>query len=215
MRRPVWMYAVPALVAGLLSGQTLAAQAHMGGGKDAAPTMANCSMMSSMMTAMEGPGAALSKRKGLGLSAAQVTQLEALRAAEMQAMKQAMDSMMTLHKQLAALADAPQFDESAVRGVFDRMGMLHTTAGTAMLRAHHDADAVLTPEQRKKLADSGGMMNMMGNMNMNGMNMSGAAGKGMMDAGMGNMMSMMSMMMSMSGCPMMPGATHTAPAQHQ
>lgn len=106
MRRPVWMYAVPALVAGLLSGQTLAAQAHMGGGKDAMPTMANCSMMSSMMTAMEGPGAALSKRKELGLSAAQVTQLEALRATEMQAMKQPMDSMMALHKQLAALADA-------------------------------------------------------------------------------------------------------------
>ena len=193
MRRPVWIYAVPALITGLLSAQALAAQAHVGNGKGTMTGMAKCPMMAAMT---QGPDAVLSKRKTLALTAAQVDQLETLRAAETQAMKQPMDSMMALHKQLATLSEATQFDENAVRGVFDRMGAFHTAAGTAMLRAQHDARAVLTPKQREKLADGVGTMGTMNkssmnkssmnksSMNKSGMNKSGMNKSGMNKSGM-------------------------------
>ena len=213
MKKLVQIYALSALASGLLLGHTLPAQArsssteqgHASNMSSKMPAIADCPMMAAML---RGPDAALSKRKALGLTDAQVRQLETVRTAEMQAMKPAMDGMMAIHKQLAALSDAPQFDESAVRSMFDRMGALHTAAGTAMLRARHDAAAVLTAEQRKKLDDSAGMTGAMGMTSMSGM-----AGKGMMKGGMGNMSSMMSMM-GMQGCMMMSDGAAAA-AMHQ
>lgn len=142
-----------------------------------------------MMTAMaQSPAAALDRRKALGLTADQVRQLEEVRAREAAVAQLAMDSMRVLHDRLASLADAPQFDEGGVRAVFERMGALHTDVGVAMLRARHEARAVLTPQQRQKLAaESAGMKGMP----MNGI--SGAMG-GMMGSGSGG-----------TQCPMMRG----------
>lgn len=213
MSRFFRIHTVTMVASALVAGQSLTAQAQSSpparAHTTAMSTMANCPMMAAMM---RGPDAVLSKRSALGLTDAQVQQLETLRTTEMQAMRQPMDSMMAIHKQLATLSETPQFDESSVRRVFDRMGALHTNAGTAMLRARHDAAAVLTPQQRKKLEDAtgtAGSMGAMGMMNMSGMNMSGTAGKGMMQGGMGNMKSMESMMsmMGMPGCAMMHDST--------
>lgn len=136
-----------------------------------------------MMTAMtQGPAATLDRRKALALTEDQVRQLEAARARETAAAQPAMDSMRVLHDRLAPLADAPQFDESRVRAVFERMGGLHADMGVAVLRARYEARAVLTPVQRQKLADTSagmkdmnGMMSGMMNGMMNGMMSSGAA----------------------------------------
>ncbi len=184
MRVDVRVCTMLALIVGLLATRPISAQERAGGAKKeqgmkgdmmmSMRSMGDCPMMGAMM---RGPGAALSRRKALGLSDAQVQRLEALRASETQAMKQPMDSMTALHRRMAALADAEQLDESAVRAEFDRLSALHTEMGMAMMRATHDVRALLTPEQRKTLAAGSGA----------GMGMRGMSGQ------------------DMSGCPMMGG----------
>lgn len=178
------------LAAGPLAGQTPggAAKSPTAAGGDMAGMMAmmsGCSMMAAMA---QGPEAALARRKALALTEGQVTRLEALRNAERQAMLAPMDSMGVLHRALAELADADRFDEGAVRGLFGRMGTLHTEMGTAMLRARQETLAVLTPPQRQKLADAAASMT-------RGMSMPGMMGMDM--AG--------SKMAAMMACPMMGG----------
>lgn len=114
--------------------------------------MSTCPMMSVMG---RGPAAALRARDTLHLSAAQVTQLQALKRRQDEMHRQAMDSMRVIHRQLGALADAPRFDENATRAAFDRMGRVHTNMGVAMLRAQHEVAGVLTPAQRNSLAALG------------------------------------------------------------
>lgn len=154
-----------------------------------------------MMTATApGPAAALERRKALGLTEEQVRQLEAARARQIAATRPAMDSMRVLNAHLAPLAEASTFDESRVRAVFERMGMLHADMGLAMLRARHEARTVLTPEQRKKLTDASTGAN-----GMSGM-------KGLMKGMMGGTMSPG----AAGHCPMMQGMTKgAAPADHQ
>jgi hypothetical protein len=79
----------------------------------------------------------------------------------------------------------PTLDERAARTAFERMGRVHTEMGLAMLRASHDASAILTPVQRDSLAaiakrqmPASGMMPMHG-MPMSGMPMSGMPMQGM------------------------------------
>lgn len=143
--------------------------------------MGDCPMMAAMM---QGPDAALRQRRELGLTDAQVARLEALRTSRHEAATRAMERMAALHKELGALTGGEQFDEATARGVFDRMGVLHTEMGLAMLRTRQEVRAVLTPEQRKTLSErAGDMMGMMGTQNM--------MGQGMMR------------MMNMMSCPMM------------
>lgn len=214
MRKLTWMSGVLLAAWGLLPAQTLGAQAQSRDQSQGRPstmsTMAHCPMMAAVT---RGPDAVLSSRKELALTDAQVNRLETIRTTQMQATKGAMDSMMAVHKRLATLSEAPQFDESAVRRVFDRMGALHAAAGTAMLRATHDAEAALTAEQRKKLQERAGKMEATAMMHMSGMNMSGMAGDSMMHGGMQNMHRMMSMM-GMPGCGMMHDSTDTGPHKH-
>jgi len=60
--------------------------------------------------------------------------------------------MHALHAQLTTLAQRPQLDEGAARVALDQMGRAHTEMGLAMLRASHEAAAILTPVQRDSLA---------------------------------------------------------------
>jgi Spy/CpxP family protein refolding chaperone len=115
-------------------------------------SMAGCPMMVAMM---RGPGAALRGRDTLHLSSAQVQRLEAAQRQLDQALARMRDSMRVLHPRMAALVDAPRFDEGATRAAFERMGRLHTDMGVAMLRAQHETAAILTPRQRDLLTALG------------------------------------------------------------
>lgn len=131
--------------------------------------MADCPMMSSMT---QGPGAVLGLQKELALTAAQVTRLEARQSALRQSSARSADRMTAVHKEFAAVFNAPQLDENAARRLYDRMGSLHSEMGVAFLRARFDTRAVLTPEQRTKLENrSKGMKGMHGDMRMGDMNM--------------------------------------------
>ena len=214
MRKLNWMSGVLWAASGLLSAQTVPAQVQGNDQGHARPStmsmMADCPMMGAMT---RGPDAVLSSRNELALTDAQANRLETILATEMQATNQAADSMRAVHKELAALSAAQQFDESAVRRVLDRMGALNTASGTAMLRATHDAEAVLTAEQQKKLRGRAGTMGAMGMMNMSGMNMSGMAGDSTMHGGTQNMRRTTSMM-GMSGCGMMHDSTGAGTHKH-
>lgn len=187
---------VLALAAGLLAGQALPAQTRT----DRTPPPAGANgqmagmmgMMEScpMMTAMaQGPDAAIEHRETLGLSAAQVARLEALRAGERKAQGDAMRQMMALHTELNTLAGAEQFDSAAVGGAFERMGAVHTRMGVGMVRAQHDVRAVLTPEQRTRLAAASGKTNGMSGMMSGGMKSDRSKMRGMQHCSMmGGMM---------------------------
>ena len=111
-------------------------------------SMPECPMMSAMM---HGPAAALQSATALKLTPDQRTKLEAAKRQLDALSAPAMDSMRVIHTELLTLAQRPTFDERATRAVFDRMGRVHSDMGVAMLRASHDADAILTPIQRDSL----------------------------------------------------------------
>lgn len=134
--------------------------------------MAGCPMMEAMG---RGPAAALRARNALHLSPAQVQRLEAAQRQVEQAHTLAMDSMRVLHPHIAALADAPRFDERAARAAFERAGRLHADVGVATVRAQYEVSQILTPPQRDSLAS-------LGRSQMGGMGMMGPGGAAGMDA---------------------------------
>ena len=162
------------LTLGLVLGGSLYAQQQgetpMGGMMSMMAMMKDGPMHGAMA---EGPGAALEHQEELGLTAEQVSRLEALEARTMTAHGPAMEQMAALHAEIAAASSGERFDEAAVRAALDRMGDLHTDMSVMMIRTRHEVRAVLTSEQREKLAELGGammgmdgMMDMMGSMNM-------------------------------------------------
>ena len=145
--------------------------------------MADCPMMQAMQ---ESPGAVLKRQGELGLSADQVSRLQALERAAGGAPMQGTERMRALHQEIARVTNAERFDEAAARAALDRMGDLHTEMGVAMLRTRHQVRQILTPTQREKLAAQGGGM-------------------------MGMHRRMMGGGMDMENCPMMQGGMNSRP----
>lgn len=171
------------------AGGVLYAQHSRGGMMGMMSMMQDCPMMQAMN---ESPAAALQHQKELGLSAAQVKQLQELKGSSHPSHMQMMQQMQALHQQIRQATSSDRFNEAAVRAAFDRMGALHTEMGVAMMRAQHQARQVLTPAQREKLSKMGGGM-----MGMHGMMQGGMMGG-----------------MDMENCPMMKGGSHGS-MQHQ
>ena len=134
-----------------LVGQQPGPSAPGPGGRRMMPPMAGMPMMDCPMM-MNGPASALRAGSALGISAGQRAKLVALQRQLDVASKPGMDSMRVIHAQLSALALQPKLDEGAARTALDRAGRVHTELGLAMLRAAHDASALLTPAQRDSLA---------------------------------------------------------------
>jgi len=147
------------VVAGfVLVSPSLVAQSMSGGpmGKMEMGTKMDTMSMCPMMTAeMRGPKAALEARTSLNLSAAQVTQIEAVKGRIDKAHKAAMDSMEALHRQITQLSSAPQFDSHATRAAFDRMGQLHGAMGFDEFMAQREVAGILTKAQGDSLAAMG------------------------------------------------------------
>lgn len=179
--------AVTATGAGLLYAQTHERGPGMMGSMMG--MMADCPMMGAMA---EGPAAALRHADELALTDVQVERLETIRATSAEAHRAIMPQMQQVHRQIRAATEGERFDEAAARAAFRAMGDLHIDMGVSMLRAGHEARAVLTSEQREKLAAKrpAGMMGGSGMGSMMGMMkdcpmMGGMMGGGMMKGGMG------------------------------
>lgn len=146
--------------AGILYAQTQ----DRGGMMGMLSMMQDCPMMAGMN---QGP-AALQHRDELGLSAEQVEKLEATQKRAAEGRRAAIERMKQIHQEMRSATEGERFDEAAARAALVRMGDLHTETGLTMLRARHEARALLTAEQREKLAELSrqgmgmhGMMRMM------------------------------------------------------
>jgi Spy/CpxP family protein refolding chaperone len=89
----------------------------------------------------------------IGASAEQKTKVrEILRAAHDDLRKQ-QESGRDLHQQMQQLLSAPQVDAAAAEALRQKISTQRDAASKRMLQAALDAGAVLTPEQRQKLAE--------------------------------------------------------------
>lgn len=89
----------------------------------------------------------------VGASAEQKAKLQDIFKAARDDLRAQHDSRQALHTQMMALLAAPQVDAAAAEGLRQKQLALHDTASKRMLQAMLDAQAVLTPEQRAKLAE--------------------------------------------------------------
>ena len=150
--------------------------------------------MQHCMAMMGGPHPQMLLHHGadLGLTAGQVTRLEALRDQAQQAAMPRMQATMQAHMAAAELlkGDTPDFQgyEAKLREAADQMVQMHV----GMARIAVQAGGVLTSEQRARLNELGGGAAMMGGQH----GMMGADSMGMAGGGMGGMM-MGCMMMGM------------------
>lgn len=89
----------------------------------------------------------------VGASADQKTKLRDIFKAAGDDLRAQHDSGRALHEQMMALMAAPKVDPVAAEALRQKQLALHDTTSKRMLQAMLDAQAVLTPEQRAKLAD--------------------------------------------------------------
>lgn len=89
----------------------------------------------------------------VGASAEQKAKLQVIFKSAGDDLRAQHDSRQALHAQMMALLAAPQVDAAAAEALRQKQLALHDTASKRMLQAMLDAQAVLTPEQRAKLAE--------------------------------------------------------------
>ena len=106
-----------------------------------------------------GPGAAggamLSERllDSVGASADQKARIQEIMGRARDDSRQQHQADKALHAQMMALMAAPQVDAAAAEGLRQQLQARRDTASKRHLQAMLDAGAVLTPEQRQKLAE--------------------------------------------------------------
>lgn len=106
-----------------------------------------------------GPGAAgapmLSERllDSVGASADQKTRIKDIMGRAHDDSRQQLQADQALHEQMMAVMAAPQVDAAAAEGLRQQMQVRRDSASKRHLQAMLDASAVLTPEQRQKLAE--------------------------------------------------------------
>lgn len=140
-------YSIVIAAAALVVAAPLAAQHEQHGQRQQqAGMMQQCMMMSGAS-----PAALLQHRESLGLSAAQVSQLETLNTRTSESVMPHMQPAMQAHSAAAEIlrADAPDFAayEAGLREAADHMVRTHVE----MARVAVEARQVLTPEQRTRL----------------------------------------------------------------
>lgn len=103
-----------------------------------------------------GEGAGMMSERMLeaaGASAEQKARVrEILKAVHDEQLKQRAAGL-AMHQQMLALMTAPQIDAAAAEGLRQKMEAQHDAASKRHLQAMLDVGAVLTPEQRQKLAE--------------------------------------------------------------
>ncbi len=89
----------------------------------------------------------------VGASADQKTRVQDILKTAHDDLQQQHEGDRDLRQQLMALLAAPQVDAGAAEGVRQKMQARHDVASKRRLQALLDAGAVLTPEQRQKMAE--------------------------------------------------------------
>lgn len=89
----------------------------------------------------------------VGVSAEQKTKLREIFKAAGDDLRPLRENGRALHEQMGKLMAAPQVDAAAAEALRQKQLAAHDASSKRMLRAMLDAQAVLTPEQRSKLAE--------------------------------------------------------------
>ena len=100
----------------------------------------------------DGPMMAERALAAVGASAEQKTQVRDIFKAARADVRQQRDEGQALRQQMMALMAAPQIDAAAAESLRQQQQARHDAASKRWLQAMLDAQAVLTPEQRQKLA---------------------------------------------------------------
>lgn len=144
-----WRLLLATAVLGLAGGAAQVAQAMPGGpgghGMDRGPGM----MMG------HGMGAGLHGRalEAVGATEEQRTRIHDIMRAARDDLRKQREAGGDLHAQMAQLLSAPTIDARAVETLRQKLMAQHDAASKRMAQAMLDAAAVLSPEQRQKLAD--------------------------------------------------------------
>ena len=121
----------------------------MHGGYGQGPRMGT---MGGGMGMMGGPGAAR-WLDGVGATAEQKAQLQAIHEAARKDMEAIRQSGRTLREQMRTALAQPNVDAGAVETLRQQMLAQHDAASKRMTQAMLDASRVLTPEQRKQMSE--------------------------------------------------------------
>ncbi len=87
--------------------------------------------------------------KELKLTESQQSQVKAIYSAERERNKELFDKMHEIRKQLMQMADASNFDETAVRAAAAEQAKIQTELIVSRTIAHHQTNMLLTTEQRE------------------------------------------------------------------
>lgn len=101
----------------------------------------------------DGPMMAGRALDAIGASAEQKSKVRDIFKAARDDLRKQHDEGRALHQQMLALMAAPQIDAAAAESLRQQQQVRHDAASKRMLQAMLDAQAVLTPEQRQKLAE--------------------------------------------------------------
>ncbi|OYU98253.1 MAG: hypothetical protein CFE45_17210 [Burkholderiales bacterium PBB5] len=155
MRQISTVHRLPVL-AGLLAALAGMAVQAQPAGPDAPPAMPQHAMHhrpggpgAGMMGAMP-PERLLDEA---GATAEQKTKIREIMKAAQADLRQQREGGRKLHEQLAAVLAAPKVDAAAAEGLRAKLQAQHDAASKRMLQATLEASAVLSPEQRQKMAE--------------------------------------------------------------
>lgn len=157
-QQTVWIQlgaaAVLAAIIGMGAGRA-EAQPGMHAGQGGAQHAAHHRMAPSMGMGMGMSGMAMPERMldAVGASADQKAKLRDIYQAAGADMRAQHQAGLALHAQMAALMAAPEVDAAAAEALRQQQLARHDTVTKRALQAMLDAQAVLTPEQRAKLAE--------------------------------------------------------------
>jgi Spy/CpxP family protein refolding chaperone len=90
----------------------------------------------------------------VGASAEQKTKVREILKTAQDEQRQQREAGQALHQQMMALMTAPQIDAAAAEALRQQQQARHDAASKRMLQAMLDVQAVLTPEQRAKMAET-------------------------------------------------------------
>lgn len=156
VRHPLRHLAAATLVLALAGASATLAQAQpMRGGMMGAYGMEGCGHAAGF-PGRGGPDGAMFPERMLdsvGASAEQKTRVRDIFKAAQADLAQQRQAGQGLHQQMLQLMAAPQVDAAAAEALRQQQQARHDAASKRMLQAMLEASAVLTPEQRQKLAE--------------------------------------------------------------
>ncbi|MBI5258536.1 MAG: periplasmic heavy metal sensor [Burkholderiales bacterium] len=153
LSRSAWRITGAALILALAGTAAQMAQAQPGGGMGPMGGPMGAHMAGPMGGGHFGGGMHLRLLQQVGASAEQQAKIQDIMKAARDDVRAQRQAAGDLRAQMAQVMAAPTVDARAAETLRQKMSAVHEATSKRMLQAMLDASAVLTPEQRQKLAE--------------------------------------------------------------